>query len=158
MRHRADLDFVLDLLDEFNGLLPRRAAGAVGHGNVARMERAEFFDGLIEVLETGFVFRGEEFETHRGFALAQEIVDAHRREYKQSADRCVHTRAADAISDDQLLGRVVARPGCTLTPSTFATERSRPSLGAFMISILCERGLRMASTLLPPPSRLTACS
>ena len=79
--HRADADLVLDLLDQLDGLLPRAPAGAVGDGDVARLERAQVLDRLVELREARLVLRREELERDGGLALAQDLVDPHARRF-----------------------------------------------------------------------------
>src|SRR2546421_10738552 len=75
--HRADLDFVLDLLDELDGLLARRSPRAVGDRNIARPQRAQVFDRLVKQLEPGLGLRREELEADGRLTFAEDLVDAH---------------------------------------------------------------------------------
>src|SRR5207248_6890787 len=87
MRHRADLLFALDALDELDGLLARAPARPVRHRNIARLDRVQLGDGLVKLSEAGVGLGREILKRNSRPAGTQDLVDAHGSECTAEDDK-----------------------------------------------------------------------
>jgi enterochelin esterase-like enzyme len=76
--HRADLQLVLDALDQIDGLLAGAPAGAIGDGDVAGVQRVQFADRPVELREPLLVLGREKLERYRRLPQPNDLVNPHR--------------------------------------------------------------------------------